>query len=105
MPSRLRRYVALDSQRAGPRTFDESPGNQRFQPTPLFGAARGEAYTGARWTSRTPQSKVTDLTSDIFVRERMAKRVHTGESLQDYTQRQRAVEKTRMLPKDVSFWM
>ena len=76
----------------------------RYEPTPLFSAARTGTYTGSRWSGRTEQSKVSALSGSVFQTSKMAATVWMGENYQDYSARQAAMER-RVAPKDLSHWM
>ena len=77
----------------------------RYQPTPLFKAARTESYTGSRWSGRTEQSKVTDLLKRGSMQEaKAAETVDVSESMASWQQRQARYER-RVAPRDVSHWI
>ena len=97
-------YVNANTRRVAPRSAEEKPRTRRYQPTPLFKAARTETYAGSRWSGRTEQSKVTELSGSVFQTGKMAQTVWTGESLPDYKARQAALER-RVGPRDLSHWL
>ena len=103
--SALLDYVTANTRRLAPKGSWEKPGMSRYQPTPLFKAARTESYTGSRWLGRTEQSKVTDLLkSGTTQKAKAAETVDVSESLADYKARQGGYER-RVAPRDVSHWM
>ena len=97
-------YVNANTRRVAPRSAEEKPRARRYQPTPLFKAARTETYAGSRWSGRMEQSKVTELSGSVFQTGKMAQTVWTGESLPDYKARQAALER-RVGPRDLSHWL
>ena len=98
----LKDVVNTDTRRVRPK---RAPELGRLQPTPLLNGARGESYTGSRWTGRTEQSKVTEmpLAPGGFQLGRMSQTVWTGESLADWKTRQQGYER-RVAPRDLSHW-
>ena len=77
----------------------------RYQPTPMFKAARTESYTGSRWSGRTEQSKVTDLLKRGSMQEaKAAQMIDTSESLADYKARQQGYDR-RVAPRDLSHFI
>ena len=103
--SALLDYVTANTRRIAPKSAREKPGMSRYQSTPLYKAARTDPYTGSRWSSRTEQSKVTELLRRGSMQEaKAAETIDTSESYADYKQRQAGYER-RVSPRDVSHWI
>ena len=103
--SALLDYVNANTRRIAPKSAREKPGMSRYQSTPLYKAARTDPYTGSRWSSRTEQSKVTELLRRGSMQEaKAAETIDVSESLASWQQRQDGYER-QILPKDLSHFI